>query len=327
MQKMQETKLDIAKKIGLFLEYHENFLVASHIEPDGDAIGSQLAILMQLENLSKSVSLYDTNPVPQKYRFLPRWQEIATQIPDSTANYDSAIFLDVGNPRRALKIFDYVKSHNIPILNIDHHISNSFYGNINYVDPTASSTCECLFDIFKILEFKLTKQISECITTGIITDTGRFSFKNTRLKTFQICAELAGSGVNFHFLSQQIYNSRTVQSMHLLSYVLSTLKIVDSIAFIKLTQQMLENTETNETDTEGFVNYALMIKDIRAAVFLRERKDGKVKGSIRSRHSSIDANKIASLFNGGGHKEAAGFRSSKTIEEIEIELTKVFHNT
>ncbi len=315
------------EEIRQFLLKYDNFLLTSHMEPDGDAVGSQLAMFIQLQNLSKNALIIDSDPVPEKYRFLPKCSQIKNHLPNNSTSIDASIFLDAGHPKRVSGIFDYVKNKKIPILNIDHHISNSLYGKLNYVDPSASSTSECLYDIFSTLQFKFTEEIAECIAVGILTDTGRFSFRNTCEKTFRICSELAHFGVNFHYLSQQVYGSRTVESIRLLGAVLSSLRISKNIAFIKLTQQMLSNYGAKEEETEGFVNYALSIKNIKAAVFIREKPQGEFRVSLRSKNADIDVNKIASEFNGGGHNQAAGFRSLKSIEEIELDLIKAFEKS
>jgi len=308
------------KSINNFFNKHRIFLITSHIEPDGDSIGCQLAMAIQLEKIKKIVFIINPEPVPKKYRFLHRWKNISTEKPEYNIIIDAAIFLDVGDTKRVSWLFDFVKEKNIPILNIDHHASNTQYGNINYVDTEASSTSECIFDIFKALGMTINKEICECIATGIITDTGRFSFKNTSDKTFRICAELACCGVDFYSLSNSIYNKRSFESIRLLSSVLSTIKVFERIAFVRLTQKMLKESGANEEDSEGFVNFVLSIGNIKAAVFFREKSNGEIRVSLRAKEANIDVNKIASFFAGGGHPRAAGFRSLKNMEELEKEL-------
>ncbi len=310
----------ILKDINNFLNNNQHFLITSHIEPDGDAIGSQLAMAIQLEKMKKKVYIINPEPVPEKYRFLSRWKDIRIEKPDLNILIDASIFLDLGNYKRASWIFDFVKEKGIPILNIDHHVSNTFYGNINYVDKDASSTSECIFEIFKALGLKLNKESCECIATGIITDTGRFSFKNTRENTFRVCAELAKSGVDFNSLSNYIYNKRSIEAIHLLASVLSTIKVIEGIAFVKLTQEMIADAGANEEETEGFINYVLSLNSIKIAVFLREKPSGEIRVSLRSKEDRINVNSIALSFKGGGHNQAAGFLSTKRIPELEKEI-------
>jgi len=312
--------------INNFINENQSFLITSHIEPDGDAIGSELSMAIQLEKMSKRVFIINPEPVPKRYRFLRRWKDIEIKKPRQNIRIDASIFLDVGNTKRVSWIFDFVKEKGIPILNIDHHVSNSLYGDINYVDKEASSTSECIFDIFKALGIKLNGEICECIATGIITDTGRFSFKNTSEKTFRVCAELSCCGVDFSSLSNYIYNKRSIESIRLLSSVLSTIKVIEGIAFVQLTQRMIKESGAGEEESEGFVNYVLAIGDIKSAVFFREKSNGEIRVSLRSKDETINVNRIASIFNGGGHSQAAGFRSFKSMKELELEILIAFQN-
>ena len=311
------------EEIKNFLLRFDNFLITSHIEPDGDAIGSQLAMAAQIKSLGKNPYIVNHEPVPKRYRFLPEWETVQFDK-GKNISFEAAIFLDVGNMERVGNVVNIKALKNVPILNIDHHISNIFFGEVNYVDSDVSSTCECLFDIFKALHLRIDEKIGMDLATGIITDTGRFSFKNTKGKTFSVCAELASAGVDFYSLSKLIYNKRSIESLSLLSQVLSTVKIIDNIAFIRLTQNMLKKTGANERDSEGFVNYALSLDNIRAAVFMREKPKGLIRVSLRAKSANIDVNKIASKFGGGGHPEAAGFRCKESFAQLEKKILKAF---
>jgi phosphoesterase RecJ-like protein len=306
-----------------FLEEHSVFLITTHIEPDGDAVGSQLTMASQVEMMDKKAIMLNPDPIPQRYKFLSGWQRIEMRKP-SSHGIDAAIFVDVGNVKRVGWVYEYIKELNIPILNIDHHVSNTAYGTINYIDSNASSTSECIYDIFKTLALPLNKTMCERIATGIITDTGRFSFRNTSEKTFRTCAELFKCGTDFYELTQQIYSNRSFASLQLLAMVLSTIRISDGIAFVNLTQQMLADTGTKEEETEGFVNFVLALGDIKAAVFFREKQTGETRVSLRAKDNSINVNTIANLFKGGGHKQAAGFRSSKSAQVLEAEILEAF---
>jgi phosphoesterase RecJ-like protein len=311
-------------KVKKYLEAHRSFLITSHIEPDGDAIGSSLAMSIFLEKLGKKAVILAPDPVPKRYQFLPRWREILYTEEQYKEEPDAAIVVDVGDIKRIGWIQGVLERKELPILNIDHHVSNKKYGDINYVDSTASSTSECLFDLFYKLEVIPDKDISDCIAVGIITDTGRFSFKNTTKKTFRICSALAEYGSDFYELSNYIYSNRSVHSIRLLSSVLSTVKVKDGIAFIQLTKKMLKESGAKEEESEGFVNYILNIGDIKAAVFFREKDGGKIRVSLRSKRDSIDVSEIASEFNGGGHSQAAGFRSKETVAKLEGDLLQSF---
>jgi len=277
----------------------------------------------QLRNMSKKVSIIDCSPVSKKYRFLSRWKDIKTTKPKEKRLYDAAIFLDVPNTKRASWVSTFIKGMNIPILNIDHHISNTLFGNINYVDKEASSACECIYSILKALDIEPTLNICKYLATGIITDTGMFSFKNTSAKTFKICSELSISGVNFYSLSNHLYNTKSLESIQLLSSVLSTIKLKSGTVFIQLSQKMLEESGAKEEESEGFINFALSIKNTKVAVFFREKANGETRVSLRSKDEKIDVNLLANKFGGGGHKKAAGFRSKKNARELEQEILNI----
>ncbi len=308
-----------------FLEEHRVFLITTHIEPDGDAIGSELAMAKQLQMMHRNAIMLNPDPIPKRYQFLSDWDRIETEKP-SSHNIDAAIFVDVGNTKRVGWVFEYIKELQVPTLNIDHHVSNTKYSTINYIDSKASSTTECIYDVFKALDLPMNKAICEYIATGIITDTGRFSFRNTSEKTFRTCAELLKCGIDFYELIQRIYSNRSYASLRLLAMVLSTVRITEEIAFVNLTQQMLLDTGSKEEETEGFVNYILALDGIRAAVFLREKETGETRVSLRAKDDAIDVNTIAALFKGGGHKQAAGFRSPKSAQILEGEILKAFQN-
>jgi phosphoesterase RecJ-like protein len=314
----------LKKNLVDFLNQKGSFLITSHIEPDGDAIGALIAISMQLEKMSKKTYILSAEPVPERYRFLKYWEKVNTKKPDKNIHFDAAIFLDVADTKRVSWVYEFIKEKTLPVLNIDHHESNTLFGKVNYVDKHASSTCECIYNIFSELKIDMSIEICECIATGIITDTGRFSFKNTGERTFRICSELSHCGVDFYSLTNKIYHTRSVKSIRLLSSVLSTLKVKNGIAFIRLTREMLKNIGAREEESEGFVNFILSIRDIKAAAFLREKSNGKTRVSLRSKSEGLDVNKIAYEFNGGGHKNAAGFRSTKEPDILEKEIVNAF---
>lgn len=306
-----------------FLAEHTTFLITTHIEPDGDAIGSQLTMASQVEMMEKVAIMLNADPVPQRYQFLKGSERIKNDKP-SSQHIDAAIFVDVGNEKRVGWVAAYVNELAVPILNIDHHVSNTKFGTVNYVDSRASSTSECLYDIIRGLHLPLNSTMCEYIATGIITDTGRFSFRNTSEKTFSICADLFKCGADFHALTRQLYSNRSYASLRLLARVLSTIRVTGSIAFCSLTQQMLSETGTKEEETEGFVNYVLALGDIKAAVFFREKATGETRVSLRAKDDTVDVNTIAALFNGGGHRQAAGFRSRKSASVLEKEILNAF---
>lgn len=305
----------ILKKI----EESKNIIISSHINPDGDAIGSGLSLFLALKDnyKNKNIRFILEDDVPSNMNFLEgaklieKFEDSMKNIPcDLFITVDSATFERIGKTGLLKK--------NAFSINIDHHhLSNPMYGDINIVKE-ASSTSEIIFFVLRdILNIKIDKKVAEAIYTGIITDTGNFKYESTTKETFYVGGELIEKGIDRIKISDAIYKNKSLGAMKILGKSLSEMKVIPEkkLVYFFLKKEFAEKENIKKYETDGIVENLLEYKDCDVSVFLREIENNKIKGSMRSKNSA-DVNEIASIFGGGGHKRAAGFTSDLTEEEI-----------
>ncbi|MBI5418151.1 bifunctional oligoribonuclease/PAP phosphatase NrnA [Candidatus Poribacteria bacterium] len=308
---MNNSLAEIAK----FIKENDNFLISAHINPDGDSTGSQLGLFGILKKLNKKVKIIDADPIPRIYRFLPFSAEKVTEY-NGEVKFDAAIILDCGDIKRVGKLPVNLESIKT-IINIDHHISNDFFGNLKYVDPNASSSGELIFRLMNELNIIPDNEISSCLYSAIMTDTGGFRFENTTNGAFDAVARLITYGVKPEKICKKIYENYELNSMHLLGLALNNLSIIANgkIGCMFVTREMMKATSTTAEHTEGFVNYTRMIEGVEVGIFFRETENGTVKIGMRSKEI-IDTNKIANFFGGGGHARASGCDIEGSLETV-----------
>ena len=310
------------KMIAGILEEKSRIILATHVNPDGDALGSLLGLASILESKGKEVFRFLEEPVSPLYQFLPGVDKVQTSVhelksfaavaPTETA----AVALDCGDSRRLGDLADELLKIT-PFLVIDHHLSNNGFGTVSWVDPRSSSTGEMVFDLAQELRGTLTVDIAQCLYTAILTDTGSFRYETTSAHTFAVAGELVGLGVRPEQVATRVFDNYSPQRLRLLELVLSTLELYanDRIAFIHVSRIMYEKTGTTQDDTEGFINFPRSITSVEVAVFLKEIEDGRVSVSLRAK-GGCDVAAIAARFGGGGHRNAAGFRKKGTLESV-----------
>ena len=301
-----------------FIKAHDDYLVTSHYAPDGDAVGSVLAMGRILELLGKRSTLAIEGGVPEKYHFLPGSSNILNPLYVDIGNrFSTAVALDVGSYNRIGKVSELL-TDSPKILNIDHHATNDGFGEVSIVDSEASSVSEILFRMVNYAGIPLDPVLSTTLYTGIMTDTGRFRFSNTTSEVFQICAELITAGADPERITEQVYYNLPRVYMEALCKSLGSLRFYrrGSIAVM----EYLEPEEIE--DTEGFIDFATSVKDVEAAVFIRAMKDGRFKVSLRSKNY-LDVRRIAENYGGGGHTHAAGFRFRGGFDELKHGLLKI----
>lgn len=296
-------------------EIHKShtILIASHTQPDGDAIGSMLSLGVALQSLGKKVTLYNESPIPAIFRFLPSVNLIVDQ-PGNLNEYDMAIILDCGDLQRIGKLAEDI--HKIPvIINIDHHITNTEFGTYVMVDSNACATAEIIYRLINDLNAPIDSTIANALYTAILTDTGSFLFQNTNSASFSISSEMVSKGADPYIVAQYVYATYSLGRLKLLNMVLDTIDISKNgkLSTMFLSQKMLMESGTQLEDIYGLVNYAKHIEDVKVAALIRETHPGvNGKGtyhvSLRS-SSSVDVSKIASRLGGGGHCNAAGFKA------------------
>ena len=308
------SKLD---QIGRVLRENERFAVLSHIRPDGDALGSQLALALSLQQLGKKVRVWNENGMLEKYSFLPH-SDLLTKPPHPGEDVDVAIALDTAIQNRLGTAFAAVRSTGIWI-NIDHHLSNPGYGDLVYVDPTAPATGQIIFDLIKNQGFPFNREIAENLYAAISTDTGSFQYSKTSARTFEIAAELVCTGINVGRLSQQLYENYPRRRVELLRELLRTMRFKRGgrVASFSLTLKTAAELQVLPEDNEGLIDHLRAIRGVIVAVFFEELADGKVRVSMRSKSDAVDVCAICQKFGGGGHTLAAGARVRGTLAEVE----------
>jgi phosphoesterase RecJ-like protein len=278
----------------------ERFLVCSHSRPDGDAVGSVLAMGMFLEQLGKRAHLVTADRIPAAYRKLPGAGAIHTAM-RIHGPYDAAILLECDSLERTrLRGLE-----SFLIVNIDHHASGSEWGHLNWIDRQAASVGELVYRLIKASGAHLTPEIATCLYTTLLTDTGGFIYGGVRASTFALAEELVLAGANPIRISQDIYFSTPTSKLLLLGTALNNLHREGRLAWLWVTHSDMVRTCAAEEDCEGIVNYALSIAEVEAAVFLRELPEQRIRVSLRSKRE-LNVAAIAEQLGGGGHENAAG---------------------
>lgn len=302
---------------------HSSFLITAHIRPDGDAIGSQLALYQILKRLGKKVVIQDHSPLPRNLAFLPYSVRIRPygRLPFRP---EVAICLDSPEPSRLGKVAAHLK--NIPrVVNIDHHISNNFYGDQTWVLPESSSVGEMIYHLSRSLKIPLTRSLALCIYVTLLTDMGKFQFMITSadgVRVFKLAARLVATGLIPYDIYKQVYNFSSEDQLTFLAESLKTLAFHCGrrIASLTVTREMLKRCGVEEEASEGVIGYPRDLADTRIAVVFTE-KEGSVKVSLRSKDpKKIDVNRLASAFGGGGHPAAAGVEIRGKLREVRARI-------
>ncbi|WP_300667235.1 bifunctional oligoribonuclease/PAP phosphatase NrnA [Desulfoluna sp.] len=304
------------------LKESRRLLLVTHVRPDGDAIGSILALGRGLSLMGKTVRLYNESPIPAIFRFLPGIEQIVSD-PGPLSDYDTAVALDCSDLSRVGGLADAVSR--IPtLINIDHHLTNTGFGAHQMIDPAASSTGELVYQILMDLGIAIDSAMAYAIYTAIFTDTGSFLFQNTNPKAFYICGRMVELGVNSYTVAQKLFATYSLGRLKLLNMVLDTIQISRNgkLSVMYLTQEMLRETETSVDDINGLVNYAKHIEDVQVAVLIQESQRLPGGGDRSHYHVSLRSNgpvdvaAIAESYGGGGHSGAAAYTTYTSLAEI-----------
>src|SRR5881275_2330608 len=306
--------------IGQILRDHQRFAILGHVRPDGDALGSQLALALSLQALGKEVRVWNEDGMLEKYSFLPR-AELLTEPPSTPEDFDVAIALDTAVQNRLGTTTAAVRSANLWI-NIDHHPSNPRYGDLVYIDPSAPATGQILFEFLTNQKFPITPAIAENLYAAISTDTGSFQYPNTTARTFEIAAELIRCGVDVGRVSQLLYETFPRRRIELLRALLGTMRFAcdGKLAWFSLSQASALALGVLPEDNEGLIDHLRAIRGVIVAIFFEELTDGKVRVSMRSKNEKMNVCAICEKFGGGGHVLAAGARVRGTLAEVEKKI-------
>lgn len=299
-------------------------LVTGHVNPDGDCVGAGLALTLGLNKLNNKVEkefkktirfvLQDSPPKTtdflEHFPIIEKYENVQTKY-----KFDLAFVIDSGAYDRIGDVVNFI-GEETRIINIDHHVSNNSYGYINYVNTNISSTAELVYDILKELGVEFDIDMGESVYTGLVNDTGNFSYTNVSPKTFRIAADLRELGVNNEKIVREFYDKKSFARLKMLGYAMSNFTFYEDkkLCFVYIPYKAFEENNAKKEDTEGVVEALRSYEKTEVALFLREEKNGLIKGSMRS--NGTDVNKIACLFGGGGHIKAAGFTSDKKYDVI-----------
>jgi phosphoesterase RecJ-like protein len=292
----------------------DRFLITSHINPDGDSVASQLGLRCILKSLGKEAVIVNRDPVPRVYRFLPGADKVLTRRRHSLRPYSALFVLDCGDPSRASGFLD--RKPPLPVVNIDHHVTNPCFGDLNWVDVKASSTCEIIFDLARRLGVGLGHDLAANLYAGILTDTGSFRYSSTTPRSMSVAGRLLRHGVDPHDLAERIYENAEYPSLRLLGKVLSRMgRSPDGrVSWVTFTYAELSSL-SNMSETEEFVNYARSLNTARIAIGFKEVSPGDVRISFRSK-GDINVAELASRYGGGGHRNAAGCSVSGGLRAV-----------
>ncbi len=312
----ENTALKIREIISA-VQDHESFLIATHVRPDGDAVGSLLGMKLMLQRLGKHVHACSQDRFPPEYHFLPGTGQVYHQ-PIENSDYEVAILLDCGDfDRVGDDIAEFISRHVPVVINIDHHCIQKPFGNVFWIETSASSTCEMLFDLCMHMSLAPDADLATLLYTGIMTDTGSFRFSNTNRRVFDIVSHLIGAGADPAYIAEQVYDSASPEKLTLLAQVLGTIQFHagSKIVSAELTRNMLSRTSASYADSEGFINHLRSVKSVDLAILFREGSDGLIHVSLRSKEG-IDVARLAQRHGGGGHRQAAAFRLPGSLYSV-----------
>ena len=294
----------------------QRFVITSHARPDGDAIGSQVAMAWALRGLGKDVHMVSADPAPPQFQTFPGVSDV--QVSQSVDGpFDAAIVMECGDLSRTgveglEKYF---------VINIDHHPGNKSYGAINWFDPGAAACGEMVFDVIEALGVPLTPEIATHIYIAILTDTGGFHYSHITPRTFEICRRCTEAGAQPETIARAVYDSSTMGRLRLMGAVLHNLEFESDgrAVLAALTLKLLRETGATHEDADGLINIPLTVKDIQAVAFFKEIAPDSFRISLRSK-DGVDVNRVANVFGGGGHKNAAGCTLNGPYPEVRAKL-------
>jgi bifunctional oligoribonuclease and PAP phosphatase NrnA len=299
---------------------HDRFVVVTHENPDGDALGSMLGVTLGLRALGKDVVMYltGTAPLPGEYRFL----DVSGLQHDLPADTEERVLVavDCANERRIGETATGVDRAKL-VLNVDHHHDNSKFGNVNLIDAEASSTAEIVRDVLHELHVALTPEIAAALYVGLVTDTGRFQYTNTTPKALRLAAELVEEGADVHGIFRHVYESVQFSKLKLLARALERAQLFEGgrLVVSYLLKDDFGDVGAEEPYSEGIIDYLRAVEGSDMVALIREppRNEGPARRiSLRSSHDEVDVSAIARVAGGGGHRQAAGFSSERPINEI-----------
>ena len=318
------------KKIAAIIGAGKRFLIASHLNPDGDAIGSSLALALALEKMGKDVVVYNRDALPFQFAKMASAERIVRSL-EGEPPFDAAFVLDCAELERVGSGFSEMVTTDTWV-NIDHHLTNKTFADYSVIDSSACSTGYLVYQLLKLLDVEIDADIAENIYTTILFDTGSFHYSNATSEAFSAAGDMVALGVSPWAVANKVFENQPQGRIQLLSHVLNTLKVErgGEIASVLVTQEMMKETGTGPDATDGFVNYPRSIEGVEVAFLIRETGKDEYKISYRSK-GNINVAKAAQTFGGGGHRNAAGcvidgdiaLVSSKAVDALKAVMERV----
>ena len=302
------------------LKTAKTFFLAGHQRPDGDTLGSGLALALALNARGKKATMYSGDPIPESLSFLPGLKHLKVGTPPAaSARFDAAILMECSNPARMGPLLD-LKKQAKTVISIDHHKTSEPYGHYNIIDASKSSNAEQLFEVFKALKWPVTPEMATCLWVGMTTDTGRFQYSNTTPSTLKVAAELLKTGIPAHDINHRLFRTSSLPALRLLARALTVMRLECGarLAVFPLSTADFEAAGASLEHTEEIVNYGLRVPGVEASVLLKEARD-QIIVSLRSR-GSLDVSAVAGKWGGGGHHNAAGCRVKEPLAKATLEL-------
>jgi phosphoesterase RecJ-like protein len=300
----------------------ESIVIAVHVQPDGDAFGSMLAMTLYLKRIGKRVCATwgEKTEIPSQYEWMPYIDSVVefSDCHKTSKNSDLLLTLDCANEHRLGSIEDSLSKFST-VINVDHHMDNSRFGTINVVDLSAAATCEIAYNILKEMNADITPEIANCLYAGIVTDTGRFQYSNTGAGTLRIAADLIDLGAEPNKIFHYIYENISFGGLKLMARIIERARIIEEsrLAYSYIKSSDLKECGVTIAETETFIDQLRTAKEADAAVILKETPDGKLRASLRSK-GCIDIGAIAREAGGGGHRNAAGATFEMSVEEAAL---------
>lgn len=312
------------KKLKSIIDKSNSIAIISHMSPDGDNLGSLIAMYIALKEMGKNVIGIELDKIPEYLKFLPKLNELSNE---NNLTVDTLITVDCANTNLLGEKAECIIKNSKNIINIDHHKTNEKFGDLNIVDSNISSTCELIAKIFIDLDIKFNEDISTALFTGICTDTGRFLYNSTTQDTFEIAASLIKNGADKSYIMEKLFQSHNLKARKLSTKILSNSEFLydNKVVISSITNDILEEYNLEVSDLNDVINYYRDTNEVEISCFIKEKLDGGFKISFRSKNN-IDVSKIAESFGGGGHFSAAACQINGEIDVVKEKLIKRLDN-
>jgi len=300
-------------------------LILSHINPDGDAIGSMLGVWHALRGMGKTATPLASSAYPEVAEALPGIEQVQVYQPGMPLPPADLIWMvDTAAPQRVGPLYDEhaAELNNLPLIIVDHHVTNDGLGRVNLVDAQAASCAEVLYRLFRAMDMVVTPEMATCLLLGLTTDTQSFQTNSTRPQTLRIAADLVEAGADQSAVVQKVYYATPYSTAHMLGLALSQIQREDGLIWTHISREMMQQTHASDSAYDDVTSVMMRIDGMQISALFKERNDGAVKLSLRSK-AGIDVSEIARTWGGGGHKQAAGATIQKNLDEAQREVLAV----